>query len=241
MNVGLNGALVHARRVAAGLTVLALADHGGVHADVIWAIEEGNDRQLDQLPVVTIVTLAQSLDLRPSELFADQDAVPTRPAPDDVAIEAALLQHGATVTCEQLALAFGWPLARLERALAALHQRPRPTGARLHPVGTTRYVIVPNRHALTAPQWIQLGHARSEQAPFTVDAATVLYHLISLHEGAPPRRVRRQSSAPNTWRTDAWDTADEGLRQLREQALLDGDDPRFSASRDVRYSLGLDD
>ena len=30
------------------------------------------------------------------------------------------------------------------------------------------------------------------------------------------------------------------LRQLREQGLLDADGPRFSASRDVRYSLGLD-
>jgi hypothetical protein len=73
-----------------------------------------------------------------------------------------------------------------------------------------------------------------------VDAATALHHLIALHAGAPPRRVRRQSTAPNTWRTDAWDPTDEGLRQLREQGLLDGDGPTFSASRDARYILSLD-
>jgi hypothetical protein len=73
-----------------------------------------------------------------------------------------------------------------------------------------------------------------------VDAATALYHLNALHAGAPPRRVRRQSTAPNTWRTDAWDHADAGLRQLREQRLLDGDGPRFFATHDGRYSLRLD-
>jgi transcriptional regulator with XRE-family HTH domain len=58
MDLGLNGARVHACRIAAGLTVAALADRVGVHADVIWAIEEGDERQLEQLPVVTLVSLA---------------------------------------------------------------------------------------------------------------------------------------------------------------------------------------
>ncbi len=151
--------------------------------------------------------------------------------------EAAL---NATVTRQQLALAFGWPLARLERTLAALHQRLRPTGARLHPVGTDRYVSAPHRNALPADQWVQLGQARSGYAPLTVDAATTLYHLIALHVGSPPRHVRHRSAARSTWGTGEWDAADEGLRQLREQDLLDAAGPRFAASPDVRYSLGLD-
>ncbi len=157
-----------------------------------------------------------------------------------VTLEAALVEHGATVTCEDLALALGWPLARIELALAALHQRFASTGARLHPVGMDRYVVVPNRRALTADQWIQLGQARSAHTPLTLEAATALYQIINLNAGScPTTSQRRRSQAPSTWRTDQWDDADEGLRQLRDQGLLDADGPNFSPNEDVRYSLGL--
>jgi hypothetical protein len=74
----------------------------------------------------------------------------------------------------------------------------------------------------------------------TVDAATTLYHLIALHVGSPPGHVRHRSAARSPWGTGEWDAADEGLRQLREQGLLDAEGPRCAASPDVRYSLGLD-
>lgn len=35
--------------------------------------------------------------------------------------------------------------------------------------------------------------------------------------------------------------ADQGLRQLRDQGLLDPDGPNFSPNQDVRYSLGLEE
>jgi transcriptional regulator with XRE-family HTH domain len=227
-------------RASAGLTVAVLADRVGVHADVIWAIEAGDERQLDQLSVATLVSLANSLDLRPSQLFAETEVASTAPpTPDDIILEAALLEHGATVTCQDLALAFGWPLARVERTLAALDQRLRPTGARLHPVGMDRYAVAPNRHALTAEQWIEVGQARSAHTPLTMETATALYQIIALNAGSFPTSRRRRSTAPSRWRTDEWDDADGGLRQLRNQGLLDADGPNFSPNRDVRYSLGL--
>jgi chromosome segregation and condensation protein ScpB len=242
MVVGLNGALVHTRRVAAGLSVATLADRVGAHADVIWAIEEDDERHLEQFPVVTLVSLANSLDLSTRQLFADTEVPSTAPpAPDDVTLEAALLEHGATVTCEDLALAFGWPVARIELALAALHQRLASTGARLHPVGIDRYSVAPNRRALTADQWIQLGQARSAHTPLTPEAATALYQIIVLNAGSFPTSRRRRSQAPSAWRTDEWDDADQGLRQLRDQGLLAADGPNFSLNQDVRYSLGLEE
>jgi transcriptional regulator with XRE-family HTH domain len=241
MDLSLNGALVHTCRVSASLTVAALAARVGVHADVIWAIEEGDERQLDQLSVATLVSLANSLDLRPSQLFAETEVPSTAPpTPDDVKLEVALLEHGATVTCEDLALALGWPLARIQLGLAALHQRLTPTGARLHPVGMDRYVVAPYRRALTADQWIQLGQARSAHTPLALEAATALYHIIALNASSFPTSRRRRSQAPSTWRTDEWNDTDEGLRQLRDQGLLDADGPNFSPNQDVRYSLGLD-
>ncbi|MDQ6674248.1 MAG: hypothetical protein M3069_26525 [Chloroflexota bacterium] len=226
MDIGLNGALVHARRVAAGLTVAALADRVGVHSFVIWAIEEGNERQLEHLPIVTIVALAHSLDLHPGDMFSDRDQSPTRPTPDDIALEAALLQHGEAIAQDDLAAALDWPLARVERAFAALHHRLAPTGARLHPTGVNAYVIASNRNALTTQQWIQLGRARSGHVPLTEDAATELYHLIALQTS--PAAVPRRRSAPRAWRTDEWDDENEPLRQLREQQLLDSSGSCFT-------------
>jgi hypothetical protein len=104
-----------------------------------------------------------------------------------------------------------------------------------------RYVVVTNRRALTADQWIQLGQARSAHTPLTLEAATTLYQIITLNAGSFPTSPRRRSQAPSTWRTDDWDDADEGLRQLRQQGLLDADDPNFSPNQDVRYSLGLEE
>jgi transcriptional regulator with XRE-family HTH domain len=241
MGLALNGALVHTRRVAAGLSARALADRVGVHTDVIWAIEEGDARRLEQLSVVTLVSLADSLDLHPGQLFVDADVPPpVPPMPDDVMLEAALLELGTSVTCEDLASAFGWPLARIDRALAALRQRLASSGVRLHPIGLNRYLLAPNRRALTSDQWIQLGQSRSGHASLTLEAATALYQIIVLHAPASPTSHRRHSHVPNMWRTDEWDDADEGLRQLRAGGLLDGDGPNFAPNRDVRYSLGLE-
>jgi hypothetical protein len=54
---------------------------------------------------------------------------------DDIAVEAALVEHGGVLTRDDLALALGWSLPRLERALLVLEQRLRPSGQRLRRVG----------------------------------------------------------------------------------------------------------
>ena len=46
--------------------------------------EEGDERQLEQIPVVTLLAVANCLDLRASQLFADTGVPSTAPpAPDD--------------------------------------------------------------------------------------------------------------------------------------------------------------
>jgi len=47
--------------------------------------------------------------------------------------------------------------------------------------------------------------------------------------------------APSAWRTDEWDDADNGLRQLRDHGLLAADGLNFPLNQDVRYSLGLEE
>jgi transcriptional regulator with XRE-family HTH domain len=241
MGITLNGELVHARRCAAGLTVAALADRVGVHTDVIWAIEHGDGRTIENLPVLTLVSLANSLDLHPSQLFADTEAASPRSlAPDDVVLEAALLEHGASITRDDLAIVFGWPLARIECVLAALHQRLASTGARLHPVGVDTYTIAPNRRAANVDQWVQLGQSRSAHAPLTPDAARALYKLFAWQASLTYTAAQRRS-ASTAFRTDDWDDTREDLRQLREQQLLDQTGLYVRPSPDVYFSLGLTD
>src|SRR5712691_11403701 len=102
-----------------------------------------------------------------------------------------------------------------------------------------RYAVGPNRRALTAEQWIEVGQARSAHMPLTMETAIALYPIIALNAGSFPTSRRRRSQTQSTWRTDEWDDADKGLRQLRAQGLLDADGPNFAPNQDVRYSLGL--
>ena len=68
-----------------------------------------------------------------------------------------------------------------------------------------------------------------------------LYYLIGLQTSNSSTTPRRRSASPSAWRTDQWNDADEDLRTLREQSFLDASGSHFSASQDVRYSLGLND
>jgi chromosome segregation and condensation protein ScpB len=58
---------------------------------------------------------------------------------DDVRVEAALVEFEEGLSRDGLAEAFGWPLERVERALALLEERLRPTSRRLRPIGWHRY------------------------------------------------------------------------------------------------------
>ncbi len=75
-------------------------------------------------------------------------------------------------------------------------------------------------HAL----WQRLDHAHQEQRGLTAATATRLCLLV---RGIPLA-------------SDAWE-GDGGLRQLRQQQLIEGEQPPFRLSADVRYSLLLDE
>lgn len=82
----------------------------------------------------------------------------------------------------------------------------------------------PNRRALSAGAWQRLDHAHQEHSGLTAATATRLCLLV---RGIPLA-------------SDAWE-GDGGLRQLRQQQLIEGEQPPFRLSADVRYSLLLDE
>ncbi len=223
----LDGARIHAQRLRLGLTIAALAAQLGIGADLVRALEHGATSRIAALPVDVVLRLADTLHLAPADLFAPRPPDPTTaPASsaDDRAIEAALLTHGDTITIDQLAEALGWPLGRLEHALTALDRRLQPTGIRLCRTGWHRYRIQPNHRALPEDACDLLDKAHHEHADLNLHTATLLGLLL---QGFPLA-------------SKAWE-GNDGLRQLRRQQLIDGDQPPFRLSADVRYSLLLEE
>jgi len=222
----LDGTQIHAQRLRLGLTVAALAAQLGIGADLVRALEHGATSRIAALPLDVVLRLADILHLAPADLFAPHPPDPTTaPASsaDDRAVEAALLAHGDTITTDQLAEALSWPLSRLESALGALDRRLQSTGARLCRTGWHRYRIQPNHRALPEVAWDDLDQAYHEQVGLNVHTATLLGLLL---QGFPLA-------------SKAWE-GNDGLRQLRRQQLIDGDQPA-RLSTDVRYSLLLEE
>jgi len=220
----LNGAQIRARRVARGLTIAKLAAQLGISSDLARALEGGATSRAAALPLAVLVRLAHTLRLAPAALFTASAPDPVAASADDRAIEAALLAHGDTITTDSVADTLGWPLGRLEHALRALDRRLQATGARLCRTGWHRYRIQPNRRPLPTETWQRLDHAHQEQRGLTAATATRLCLLV---RGIPLA-------------SDAWE-GDGGLRQLRQQQLIEGEQPPFRLSADVRYSLLLDE
>ena len=111
---------------------------------------------------------------------------------------------------------------------------------RLHPVATDRYVITPNRRALTRDQWLQLGQDSSQRLPLTPETAAMLYDIFAAQTSRIVSKLQRRSYAAR-WRTDEWDDTTYNRRQLRQQQLLDETGVHVRAHPDVYYSLGLSD
>jgi transcriptional regulator with XRE-family HTH domain len=221
----MNGSQIQARRVALGLTVPALAAQLGVGVDLVRAIEGGAIGRVASLPLDVLLRLAQTLQLAFAELFTTHEGDPVAaPGGDDRTIEAALLTYGDTVTTDALAEALGWSYGRLERALDALDRRLQATGARLCRAGWHRYRIQPNHRALPERTWRRLDELHHQHVGLTAAAATWLYLLT----------VDLPVSG------EGWEL-NKSLRQLRQQHLIDGDQPPYRLSVDVRYSLGLDE
>ena len=134
----INWAVVEQRRVAAGMTHAQLAERVGVAA-VTGPVRLWQDRDHDSVPLGLLERVCQVLDLHPVELFAPPTRVEQRralPRPevaaDEQILEAALAtlsaspvagQPAGPVSGAKLADALGWPLARLDAAMAALDDR----------------------------------------------------------------------------------------------------------------------
>jgi transcriptional regulator with XRE-family HTH domain len=225
----MNVKLITERRIAAGLTVRQLADQLGLRAAVLRRLEDDfpNDAEGARLSVATLSRICAGLDLDVSEVLGGEKPAAC-PAADDIKLEAALVEHGGVLSRDDLALALGWPLTRLERALLTLEQRLRPTGQRLRRVGWNSYTLRPSLRALGAKERQELHRAQSGRAALKPAVAFILLGVIN--------------GAGREWWLDRLPAADRnGVELLLRQGLIEHTDRgHLAPTADVIYSLHLE-
>jgi hypothetical protein len=222
----MNRGLIEERCRAGGLSVHQAAIDACVDHMFIW--EEAGDFGDDRIPLGVLRRLSRIIDADLNELTQTRHMPPTPgdndgDIADDVRVEAALAEFADGTTRDALAEAFRWTLARVERALAALEVRLRPTGRRLRHVGWQRYTLGPNLSILTTIERTQL--IRSTGPP-NLDQDEALYQIlqgfgtVGYHKHGPG-----QTAIPS----------------LERRRLVVRERSHYQATADVAFSLCLQD
>lgn len=223
----MNRDLIAARCTAGGLSIHEAAMKAWVDPIMLW--EEPGLEADDRIPVGVLRRLCRILDVDLTELAESQgprgDAEDGEVGlPDDVRVEAALAEFPDGLSRDRLAEAFGWSLDRMERALAALGERLRPTGRRLRPVGWHRYALGPHLGVLTGDERSHLRRSTSEGLDH--DEAAVLFQIARGFAS-----VGLFNTGPRA----------QAVRSLQRQGLIERNRGWFVLSSDVAFSLGLGD
>jgi transcriptional regulator with XRE-family HTH domain len=226
--LAVNPQLITERRIAAGLTIRQLAERLGIDAWTLEQLERGIGRGGERVSVAELTRICAALDLDPAQVIGMPVTGSAAPAAaDDRKVEAALIEHGAVVTRDDLAAALGWPLARLERALLALERRLKPTGLRLRRAGWNSYTLGPNLDVLTGEERRRLNRIHAGRAGLTDSVAFILLAVVT------------------GYRTEDWllrlpPDDRRGIELLARQELIERDKrDRWVPSTDVIDSLQL--
>lgn len=222
----MNRELIATRCEAGGLSIHAAAMKAWVDPVVLW-MDPGSGAD-DRIPLGVLRRLCVILDVDLTELVETRGARPADEdgdvSADDVRVEAALAEFDEGLSRDVLAEAFGWPLERVERALAALAERLRPTGRRLRPMGWHRYALGPNLAVLTTEERSALAR-RSAQ-------------LLTQEEVGALLQIAEGFGSGSLFKEEVGAAA---LKSLLRQGLVERKRGEYFLSADVAFSLALDD
>ncbi len=219
----MNNKLIAERCHAAGLNVHEAARR--VHIDPFPFHDVAENRhEDDRVPFGVLRTLSQLLDIDVADLVEVPVATCVEPG-DDVRVEAAFAAFPTGVTRDELARCFAWSLERVERAIAALEVRLRPSGRRLRRTGWHRYALGPNLSILSPEEQIDLTRAVGRQRePLDHQWALVLHQIT---EGWSQPRFYNEAA--------------ETVGDLLDKHLIERRNGDLEPSPDVIFSLCLDE
>lgn len=177
----------------------------------------------DRIPFGVLRRISRLLDIALSDLVeAPEEPTVVEPG-DETRVEAALATNPAGLTRDHLARCFDWPLERVDRSIAMLEYRLRPTGRRVKRLGWHRYVLGPNLAILNPQERSHLARAITEgRGPIDHSTAMTLRHIA---QGWWPATI----------------TAPLIVRELLQKRLIERRDGQFRLSADVIFSLRLDE
>lgn len=164
-------------RLLRGYSVRRVARHLGVSAVTMANLEDGVNHA--DLPMRMVAELARVLGVAPIELFARARDRPAAPAPDDRAVETALMIRRSSTSTSDLADALAWDLARVRRALARLEERQRNSGIRLHSHGWQCHSLRPATEYLSDEQQQAVHCIGPVQRGLNVEAAALLAEVAA--------------------------------------------------------------
>ena len=144
----------------------------GVSAVTMANLEDGVNHA--DLPMRMVADLARVLGVAPVELFARAGDQPAAPAPDDQAVEAALMIRRSSTSNSDLAKALGWDLRRVRTALARLVERQCHSGIRLHDHKWQCHSLRPATEHLSDEQQQAVHRIGPVQDGLTVETAALL-------------------------------------------------------------------
>ena len=219
----MNHKLIAERCRAGGLSIHEAAIRAGIDPYPLYSLPE-SPQEDDRIPFGVLKRLSQLLDVDVEDLVDPPDARCVA-QDDDVRVEAGLAFFPAGVTRDDLARCFNWPLDRVERAIAALEARLRPSGRRLKRIGWHRYALGANLAILSPEERGRLSRAQpGHHDPSDHRLATVLRYIVAGWD-----------------RSGTYKDVLETLRDLQDRHLIEQRSGRLVPSPDVVFSLRLND
>lgn len=162
----------------------------GVSAVTMANLEDGVNHA--DLPLRMVADLARVLGVAPVELFARATDAPAAPAPDDQAVEAALMIRRSATPNSDLAKALGWDLRRVRAALTRLEERQRHSGIRLHDHKWQCHSLRPATEHLSDEQQQAVHRIGPVHDGLTVETAALLARIA---HGAVSKNWRNPSTS----------------------------------------------
>lgn len=179
--------LIIERRLANGMSPIALARALGVSTMAIRGLEHGTNH--DSLTLHRTKLLADALGVPIADLFtrehrADDAAL----ASEEVKAEAALALLDKRIYPEDYAAALGSTLKDAHATFKALQERRAGTGLRVY-YSSGRWGLSPNRTMLTKNEIKALEQACMKRTRITISEATLFKEAIDAHASGWPGKV----------------------------------------------------
>ena len=242
-----NTRLIAERRVALNMSERALVQATGITHRLIYTADGATGALVGHVTLAELSRLAATLGVTPAELLTPDDAAPDGPPPDDVAVLVAALMDEAKVkftSKDDLALALGWPLERVDEAARQAAEHLPALGLTLHLNRHVGLGVLARHGALTSQEQQKLARAKTVRGNLRLHHARVLHDVGKDRFGEDWQRAlsaNHRAVIPALLKRGLIEATPAGLRLTATAAyslmLTEDPAPDEEGSRSPRYRV----